>query len=171
MKQIILSILIAGFLFITSHNKVYACEHPVINTNTPITTITIENGDLLKKGLQKGLISLANDFVREGINNNIDPLILSAISAHESGWGTSKLSKTHNNIFGITHKTKKWSSFNSLASCIKWTANMFDENYIKKGHNTLQKIQKTYCPDNPKWDDNIAKIANEISHQIYCVNK
>jgi flagellum-specific peptidoglycan hydrolase FlgJ len=37
----------------------------------------------------------------------MDPLIILAQSAHETGWGTSILARSHNNFFGITAGGKK----------------------------------------------------------------
>lgn len=172
MKKKMLAIgvgIIFGFLSL-SKNIVYACEHPTINNNTVVTKINTTSGAALNEAALSNFATnhLGESFVNAGLKNQIDPIVLMAIAAYESGWGTSTLSKTHNNLFGIKHPTKKWSQFKSWESCIDWFANMFDRDYVDKGMNTLNKIQAVYCPDNKQWDENVANIANQIAHKIYC---
>jgi len=64
----------------------------------------------------KGLAPYAEAFLQAEEQYGINAKLLIAISALESGWGTSELAKTNNNLFGWT-SSSGYASFNTVEEC------------------------------------------------------
>lgn len=130
-------------------------------SDTNITNISIDNGDLLDLGLRGNLKGLGWDFVNAGIKYNIDPLFLAAISAQESGWG--QYDHGNNNIFGISSGAKYFSSY---SECIYYTAELLSTYYVGEGLYTPRLIQPKYCPSPDNWHYQVSAVANTILNGI-----
>lgn len=126
-------------------------------SNSDITTIRIENGDLLDEGLRGNLKGLGWTFVNAGIEYGIDPLFLAAISAQESGWGLAS-----SNLFGAINYSGE-----SYETQIYRMAKDISENYISAlNMNTPSKIQPRYCPSPNDWHYKVSACANTIIKNI-----
>ena len=80
----------------------------------------------------KGLAPYANAFLQAEEQSGINAKLLIAISALESGWGTSELAKTNNNLFGWT-SSSGYASFNTVEECITYVAWFLKNEYLSPG--------------------------------------
>ena len=79
------------------------------------------------------------------------------IASLESGWGTSSLATTQNNLYGL-HGCK----FDSVDECTEYMGNLIRNFYIDQGLNTLSKIQARYCPPGgSKWVNDVTWCTNK----------
>ncbi len=129
--------------------------------DSKVTTIRIDNGGILDKGLMGKLKGHGWSFVNAGKKYGIDPLFLAAIAAQESGWGEHDHGR--NNIFGISSGAK---SFSSVAECIDYTARLLRNNYVNQGLDTPAKIQPKYCPSPTNWHHSIVNCAKSITKRL-----
>lgn len=82
-------------------------------------------------------------------------IIALAISKHETGKWTSKLYKNNNNVGGIYNsKEKKFHSYESKEKGVQAFVKLLKKGYFDKGYDTIEKIQKKYCPIGAKNDPN-----------------
>lgn len=88
-------------------------------------------------------------FVEAGRQNNIDPVLLAAISAHESGAWKSRAARVKNNWMGLmtSSGTKR---FATSQDSIFYAAQLLNRRPFK-GHNTLTQIASIYCASNPSY--------------------
>lgn len=96
-------------------------------------------------------------FLKAGMKNNIDPKVIIAISATESGWGKSSLAVNKGNYFGITAYNDSpfdsAKSFNGdFDSKIYNSVSWIKENFYNKGKISLMDMQsgkdKAYSQNN-----------------------
>jgi hypothetical protein len=90
---------------------------------------------------------MARFFVEAGRTNNIDPILLAAISAHESGAWKSAAARHKNNWMGLMTScgTKR---FASSEQSIYYAAELLNRRPFK-GHNTLSELASIYCATDP----------------------
>jgi hypothetical protein len=86
-------------------------------------------------------------FVDAGRANNIDPILLAAISAHESGAWKSAAARHKNNWMGLMTRFGA-KRFASSAQSIYYAAELLNRRPFK-GHNTLSELASIYCATNP----------------------
>ncbi len=86
-------------------------------------------------------------FVEAGRRNNIDPLILAAISAHESGGWKSRAARVKNNWMGLMVRSGA-KRFPTPEASIFYAAKLLNRRPFK-GHSTLASIAPIYCATNP----------------------
>jgi hypothetical protein len=86
-------------------------------------------------------------FVEAGRQNSIDPLILAAISAHESGGWKSRAARLKNNWMGLM-AGRRPKRFATPAASIFYAAELLNRRPFK-GHSTLASIAPIYCATNP----------------------
>lgn len=108
----------------------------------------------------KGLAPYFDTFVSAGAKYNVDYKLLIAISALESGWGTSCYAKINNNIFG-------WCSgkmyFNSVDECIYYVAEFLAREYLSptgmyyEGA-SIDDIAKHYNENPKNWAKEVKQI-------------
>jgi hypothetical protein len=100
-------------------------------------------------------------FVEAGRRNNIDPLILAAISAHESGAWKSRAARIKNNWMGLMGRngTKR---FPTPEASIFYAAELLNRRPFK-GHSTVASIAPIYCASNPKsWKDSVLEWRSRL---------
>jgi hypothetical protein len=86
-------------------------------------------------------------FVEAGRRNNLDPLILAAISAHESGGWKSRAARLENNWMGLmTRRGPK--RFATPEASILYAAELLNRRPFR-GHYSLASIAPIYCATNP----------------------
>jgi Mannosyl-glycoprotein endo-beta-N-acetylglucosaminidase len=103
-------------------------------------------------------------FVEAGRQNNIDPLILAAISAHESGGWKSRAARLKNNWMGLMTRagTKR---FSTPEASIFYAAQLLNRKPFK-GHSTLSSIAPIYCATNPSdWKQSVRLWTVRLSPQ------
>jgi hypothetical protein len=86
-------------------------------------------------------------FVDAARKNNIDPLVLAAISAHESGAWKSKAARVKHNWMGLMARGKA-KHFATPNDSIYYAADLLNRRPFK-GRNTLSSIASIYCTSNP----------------------
>lgn len=99
----------------------------------------------------------------------IDPVAILALSAHESGFGTSRIARTKNNFMGIgAYDASPYSSSYTMGDSIDqgiiqgaiWVA----DNYYEQGQTTLYQMiygGKTYSTSKDKWINDIVWLWNK----------
>lgn len=149
---------------------------PQINT-TDLRILSNVTAEQLNKALQgTGLAGLGQAYVQAEAEYKVNAIILCAITIQESGWGTSALTHTNNNISG-TIFNGNYAVFNSLEDCISYTAKNIGINYLQETgiyHNgySIEAVNKKYCfrVDDRTGalvvDDEWAKAVTQISTQI-----
>ena len=86
-------------------------------------------------------------FVEAGRQNNIDPLILAAISALESGAWKSHAARVKNNWMGLMARSGP-KRFPTPEASIFYAAELLNRKPFK-GHSSLASIASIYCATNP----------------------
>ncbi|MBV8486442.1 MAG: glucosaminidase domain-containing protein [Verrucomicrobia bacterium] len=88
-------------------------------------------------------------FVEAGRANSIDPILLAAISAHESGAWKSAAACHKNNWMGLMTRcgTRR---FASSEQSIYYAAELLNRRPFR-GHNTLSELASIYCATNPSY--------------------
>jgi|SRR5215469_8491316 len=93
-------------------------------------------------------------FVEAGRENNIDPVFLAAISAHESGHWKSRIARQKNNWMGLISRGGP-KSFGTPRESIFYAAKLLNRKPFQ-GRNTLSEIAPIYCEKNPKsWESSV----------------
>lgn len=101
-------------------------------------------------------------FVEAGRQNNIDPLFLAAISAHESGAWRSKAARNKNNWMGLMTRngTKR---FSNPEASIFYAAALLNRKPFK-GRNSIGSIAAIYCATSPSsWRAAILEWRRELA--------
>ena len=100
----------------------------------------------LKAALPPQAQHLAKDFIEAGRKNNIDPLVLVAISKHETGNWTSSAFRNKNNAMGISSSSGP-KRFDSAASSIDQMARgLANPNGYYKNATTIKQLWSIYSP-------------------------
>jgi Mannosyl-glycoprotein endo-beta-N-acetylglucosaminidase len=86
-------------------------------------------------------------FVEAGRQYNIDPVLLAAISAHESGAWRSAAARYKNNWMGL-RTSRGAKRFSNSEESIYYAAQLLNRRPFK-GRNTLSQIASIYCATNP----------------------
>ena len=101
------------------------------------------------------------DFVQAGRENNIDPVFLAAISAHESGQWKSKIARQKNNWMGLMSRSGP-KSFETPRESIFYAAKLLNRKPFQ-GRNTLSEIAPIYCAETPKyWESSVLHWKHEL---------
>lgn len=98
--------------------------------------------------------NIYNKSLNAGLTKEQSLLVVS-ISAHETGYWTSELFKTNNNLGGLYNGNKGvFYSYDSVDSGINAMITLLKNNYFGKGLNTIEEIGAKYCPVGAKNDPN-----------------
>jgi Mannosyl-glycoprotein endo-beta-N-acetylglucosaminidase len=93
-------------------------------------------------------------FVEIGRQTNIDPVILAAISAHESGAWKSRAARLKNNWMGLMARSGA-KRFATPEASILYAAELLNRRPFR-GHFTLASIAPIYCATNPtNWKNSV----------------
>ena len=108
-------------------------------------------------GLGKAIKQAEEEFQVNGV-------FIVSVAIHESGFGTSKLAKNKNNLFGInaidSDPYNNATTFESKEDCILYFGEMMRRKYFDNWKRTnLKSINERYASD-PKWADNVAGLMN-----------
>ncbi len=118
----------------------------------PLTTPSGFTAERLEMALAgTALAGLGQAFLAAEQEHGVDAVVLAAICAHESGWGTSRLARERNNLAGLgAYGPGLGMAFESRADCIDYLARLLAG---KPG--TLTEVGAWYAED-PGW---AAKVA------------
>jgi beta-N-acetylglucosaminidase len=104
----------------------------------------------------------AEDFITAADKYNIDYRLLPAIAMQESLGCKREIPNTFN-CWGWGIYTKHTTSFQSYPEAIDTISKLLAKNYINKGYDNLEEIQKLYNPSNTNnWSGNINYFINQI---------
>ena len=105
-------------------------------------------------------------FVEAGRQNNIDPLILAAISGLESGAWKSRAARLKNNWMGLmTQRGPK--RFATPEASIFYAAELLNRQPFK-GHSSLASIAPIYCATNPtSWKNAVHEWSLRLMPQRF----
>jgi hypothetical protein len=133
-------------------------------TTIPLTTpsgFTAERLDRVLWGT--GLAGLGQAFYGAEKDNGINALVLAAICAHESGWGTSRLARERNNLAGLgAYDGREYScgmAFESREECVLYLAELLQD---RPG--TLEQVGAWYASD-PRWAAKVAGCVRVIAER------
>lgn len=116
------------------------------------------------------LQTLSNGYVYMEEVYGINALFLVAISAYESGWGTSYLAMNNNNLGGIKANDGSWAYFSDWFECISYKADLLYHQYLVptgayyNGTSTWS-INERYCEEG-YWSENINSIAYDLLSKV-----
>lgn len=140
----------------------------------------------------KNFIPYAQDLINAEQKYHVNVFFLTAIDALESGWVTSSISKSCNNLGGVTeskahpsngcgsNKNHKFAYFSSVGEYIKYHGNLLHSNYLTKGGKyyhgkSVSDVNVSYCPPSvdagcSEWGSSVTKIANSLYKQVEKLN-
>jgi hypothetical protein len=100
-------------------------------------------------------------FVQAGRQNNIDPVVLATISAHESGAWKSRIARKNNNWMGLmTRRGPK--SFGTPKESIFYAAKLLNQKQFKD-RDTLSQIAPIYCANRPgRWKASVLQWEHQL---------
>ncbi len=130
------------------------------------------NSSAFNKGILAGKGAMIASIAEK---NGLDPNLLAAIMANETGWGTSNAIVNHNNPGGMMDPTTNWSkikTYSSLEEGINAVASNLKRNYIDQGLTTIGSIGAKYCPVgaandpnglNSNWVPGVTSVYNDFT--------
>lgn len=108
--------------------------------------------------------------IEYGLNEEQSKIAV-AITKHETGNYTSSLFKNGNNVGGLYNSSaKKFFKYSNIEDGINAYINNLKKGYFDKGLDTIEKIQKKYCPIGAE-NDPTGLNANWISGVTYYYNQ
>lgn len=120
---------------------------------------------------------MGDTFIEVASNAGIDPVLFSAITFHETGYGRSTLVTENNNPGGLYNsKTDHFYDFDTLKAGLIATAENLYELYISQGLRTIPDIGAKYAPIgapndptnlNSYWIPNVTSIAMDLGGLNY----
>ena len=134
-------------------------KHDLGKTSNALTADQLDewiNANTSKDSIMRGM---GSTFMQAGEESGLDPRYLVAHSAHETGWGTSQISKDKGNMYGIgAFDATPYSSaygYDDTKSGIVEGAKWISKNYYKEGQTTLDSMRNNggtheYATD-PQW--------------------
>lgn len=119
------------------------------------------------------LTGYSDAFMKAGEKYNINPALLAAIAAHETGNGTSNALASKNNVGGMMNpKGGGLMTFGSIEEGIDAMARNLQKNYFSQGLDTVEEIQRKYAPigagnDPTNLNKNWVNGVNRFYQQFY----
>lgn len=89
---------------------------------------------------------LAKDFIDAGRKNNVDPLLLVAISKHETGGWTSSAFRNKNNAMGISNSSGPRRFTSASESIDQMARGLAKPDGYYKNANTIRQLWGVYAP-------------------------
>ncbi len=124
------------------------------------------------------LAGIGEALVQAEAETGVNALVLAAICAHESGWGSSQLAQDKNNLAGLgAYDGQEYSAgitFDSRDASIMFLARLLAVDYAQGGKffggsHDLQGIGIRYASD-PAWAQKVAgcmRVIAEVAHVIH----
>lgn len=126
-------------------------KKPTVIAQTRNSNSVLQLGTVTAEQLNKQFARYKNSrlqgkgqvFINMEKKYGISAKFMAAIATQESGAGSSKRARSHNDCFGMTgFRGKKWASIDSN---IESAFSLIDRVYIKHGRTTVPSIGKKYC--------------------------
>lgn len=130
----------------------------------------ISAGEINLKLKGTGMEGLGSSFVEAEQKHGVNALFLTSLAIHESAYGSSKIAKDKNNLFGFAaYDRSPYSSARTFATKeqgIDHVAAYLSEHYLTEGGKyyggaTLEGVGKRYATD-PNWANAIKQIMDKL---------
>lgn len=100
----------------------------------------------------------------------VNALFIISLTSLESGYGTSKLARTHNNLAGY-RGSKGWTYFNSWHDCLNEVYRLIGQEYLSPNGKfysglDIKSINSKYCGDTYQWSLDINTIAHKYLQKL-----
>lgn len=100
----------------------------------------------------------------------VNALFIISLTSLESGYGTSKLARTHNNLAGY-RGSKGWTYFNSWHNCLNEVYRLIGQEYLSpdgRFYNGLdiKGVNSKYCGNTYQWSIDINTIAHKYLKKL-----
>ena len=100
----------------------------------------------------------------------VNALFIISSTSLESGYGTSKLARTHNNLAGY-RGSKGWTYFNSWHNCLNEVYRLIGQEYLSpdgRFYNGLdiKGVNSKYCGNTYQWSIDINTIAHKYLKKL-----
>jgi Mannosyl-glycoprotein endo-beta-N-acetylglucosaminidase len=144
--------------WVVSYIIALAVQLSVCPAEEPIHEFRAVDPILLEKKVPAGYGQV---FVQAGRQNNINPIVLAAISAHESGGWESRIARKKKNWMGLmTRRGPK--SFGTPKESIFYAAQLLNQKPFKD-RDTLSQIAPIYCASRSgHWKASVLKWEQEL---------
>ena len=143
---------------------------PHYNSNnlTELSNLTQEQIHTMLEGTRLQCLS-AYYYEYEKIHK-VNALFIMALTSLESGYGTSKLARTHNNLAGY-RGSKSWTYFNSWHDCLNEVYRLIGQEYLSpdgRFYNGLdiKGVNSKYCGNTYQWSIDINTIAHKYLKKL-----
>lgn len=131
-------------------NSIEITEEMPLNDEIEVSEEVIEEKQELSCHLSGIECSIYYEALEQGLSENQAYMVMS-ISKQETGHWTSDAYKFSNNIGGIMNGNSL-KSYNAVSDGISDMVSILKKYYFNEGLDTLEKIQKKYCPIGAKND-------------------
>jgi peptidoglycan hydrolase-like protein with peptidoglycan-binding domain len=131
-------------MLFSDNAKEYGSGGGAANVTGGVTTKTNLKPDSLESVLPSALNGLGQALYDGEQQYGINSLFVLAIINYESGYGTSNLAQTQNNLGGLK-AGGSYKTFSSKAECVDYMYNLLSRNYIGNGLVTIEAIGEVYC--------------------------
>ena len=134
------------------------------------------SGEKLQAALEDSLLEpLAGAYVKAEEKYGVNAIFLAALSIHESGWGTSNITRQKNNLFGFgAYDHSPFDSavgFDSRTESIEAAARLLSNDYLSEdgryyqGGYTLSHVGVNYASC-LTWPDKVARVMQMLQKEI-----
>lgn len=153
--------------------------NPTFSLQTNVLSTTPYSADDLDRILLHGLQRLGEVFKNLETKYGINALFAIAHCAIESAWGTSPMSVTKNNVFGINAPSNNPGlayTFGSYAECINYYGSFLKAQYLTPGGSwysggtTIHNVFAYYSESHDFEGQNIANLMTQLCNQIGAVH-
>lgn len=139
-----------------------------------VLSSTLYDAATLDNALLGGLKGFASDFITLEKNTGINAVFAAAHAAIESGWGTSVLAHTKNNLFGIAAYDSNPNDayeFQSVEDCVAYYGIFLKANYLTPGGvyylgPTIHDVFVHYSTSGDKEALEVTGVMNQIIGSI-----
>jgi beta-N-acetylglucosaminidase len=180
------------FIKITDDNgaKMYVDMNTVDTSIKPITEMMVVDGEVISGERNVTMNLTSRTFISaneidalmagthlDGIGQavhetelkyGVNALFILAVAINESGWGSSYLAQSRNNLFGICaydSNTDAASSFGSKADCIDYFGRLIKNGYFGDERTDLYSINEIYASDT-HWSTIVGSTMNQLANQL-----
>ena len=100
----------------------------------------------------------------------VNALFIISLTSLESGYGTSKLARTHNNLAGY-RGSKGWTYFDSWHDCLNEVYRLISQEYLSPNGKfysglDIKSINSKYCGNTYQWSLDINTIAHKYLQKL-----
>lgn len=124
----------------------------------------------LETGLLFDLKEYSEAFIEAEKTTGVNAVFLASIAALESGWASSDVALTNNNLFGWESNSGGYCYFESKEKCILYVADALKRTYLEPdgiyfcGYE-VSDVNKNYN-GRQHWEDTVVEIMEEITERI-----